>query len=598
MNLEFLTHKSKILNNTPSLINKKHQPLVGGVDVYPGIRPKTPDLNKSDLSKQIFFPLTSTHRSRKESLLNNTSTAYLNSVHPKKLRVNLNEAPSTKLKCITKPPSKSSDEIYKYLKALSKYLKRQKGLLTKKTQHIAYNFQSKKKIRIKISKVAKKIAKAEALINKSLNLKVKTIQSTNGVKNSAITKTNINKNINTNTKINIKYPNTNAKTNKNINDHLKFPLVGLNQVNQVNQVSKQNKNTPKPPCVNTPRTVEPNAPLNLPPEIPQDLNLRLQRLNSLSRKAANIRMLNNNRLIKYSYKLLFYFFKSMYCLISNPVFLITSEKVVIQLNYFLIIPKSKVFKWYCIFKNKLIRHKRLALLKKKIKQRERLKQNNIKKKINLHSDAKLAQVLNHNENLSSKNIVKSYKPKSKYKKHKVKRKVARTLIRLKTKPSLIQKILFNLHKYTLFRVFSPKFKLICEILNKKFKKPVEFRLIRIHQPYQDSNILVNLLSLNIRNKKFKPNARIEKLFQKNFVKNVSDYQNNSVNLIPTYLSGIKIRIGGRLMREALIQRKTTKKFDRGASSIGKVNYLDSASITNKNRKGAYTLKISSGQNFF
>ena len=45
-------------------------------------------------------------------------------------------------------------------------------------------------------------------------------------------------------------------------------------------------------------------------------------------------------------------------------------------------------------------------------------------------------------------------------------------------PTKVQNILFYLNKYNLFRVFSLKFKLICEILNNKFKKPVEFQLIK------------------------------------------------------------------------------------------------------------------------
>jgi hypothetical protein len=113
--------------------------------------------------------------------------------------------------------------------------------------------------------------------------------------------------------------------------------------------------------------------------------------------------------------------------------------------------------------------------------------------------------------------------------------------------------------------------------------------------------LVNLLSLNIRNKKnkkFKTNVKITKLFQKRLIKNVGDPKNKSVNLIPTYLSGIKIRIGGRLIREKVIPRISKKIYERGASSIGKVNFLDTSSITKKNRKGSYTLKISLGQNFF
>jgi len=52
------------------------------------------------------------------------------------------------------------------------------------------------------------------------------------------------------------------------------------------------------------------------------------------------------------------------------------------------------------------------------------------------------------------------------------------------------------------------------------------------------------------------------------------------------------------MREPIIPRLTTKNFERGAISPGKVNYLDIATITKKNRKGAYYITIKSAQNFY
>jgi hypothetical protein len=450
------------------------------------------------------------------------------------LRVNLKKAPSTKLRGLTLAPSNFSDEISEYLKTFSQYKKRKKGVLINYNQHLAYNFNSKNLL----------LRGVEPLINNSL--KTNTNNSTNAVpltfafqleKKVAKTTTNINKNI-------------------NINDHLNKPLLGL--------YPDSTKNTPRPPFAKTHRTAEPIAPTRVNIEKPEDLLLRLNTLKGVSGETGYNRK-GNNRLIKYSYKLLFYFFKSMYCLISKPIFLFTPDKVVIQLFYFINIPKFKVFKWYSIFKNKLIRQKREAL----IKQRKSCNNNDFN----------------------------SYGRKNRNKK--IKWKVARTLIRLMNKRTKVQDILFNLFKYNLFRVFSLKFKLICDILNNKFKKPVEFQLIRLHQPYLDSNILVNLLSLNIRNKKFKTNVKIRKLLKKKrVVKNVFDYRNKSVNSIPTFVSGIHIRIGGRLLREALIPRRSKKIFESGSRSIGKVNYLDSASITNKNRKGSYTLKISSGQNFF
>ena len=51
------------------------------------------------------------------------------------------------------------------------------------------------------------------------------------------------------------------------------------------------------------------------------------------------------------------------------------------------------------------------------------------------------------------------------------------------------------------------------------------------------------------------------------------------------------------MREPIIPRKTTKKFEKGAIATGKVNFVDTARISKKNKKGAYTIKIAFAQNF-
>lgn len=159
-------------------------------------------------------------------------------------------------------------------------------------------------------------------------------------------------------------------------------------------------------------------------------------------------------------------------------------------------------------------------------------------------------------------------------------------------------MLFNLRKFNISNVFNNKFLVISKILSNKFNKAVEFQLIRLHHPYHDSNILINLLSLNIKNKKKNARNAINKIYNKNQIKNINDPNLKSINNIPAFLSGIYIKIGGRLMREPIIPRLTTKTYERGASSTGKVNYLDVATITKKNRKGAYTIKIKSGQNFF
>ena len=88
------------------------------------------------------------------------------------------------------------------------------------------------------------------------------------------------------------------------------------------------------------------------------------------------------------------------------------------------------------------------------------------------------------------------------------------------------------------------------------------------------------------------------IYKKSKIKDLNDPALTPVKNIPSFLSGLNIKIAGRLMREAIIPRRTTKVFSNGASATGKVNFLDVARVTRKNKKGAYTIKVTTGQNFF
>jgi hypothetical protein len=294
------------------------------------------------------------------------------------------------------------------------------------------------------------------------------------------------------------------------------------------------------------------------------------------------------------YKLLFYFFKSMYCLISKPVLKYTNDKVTIQLFYYLNIPKKKIFRFFSILyinsikKKWLLRKQAEANAKKRTKLLNRFgsQANLVSRLPKLYIRWKLRKAISRFKNKNF--LFPSLRPGL-----------------LKLNPPLhrqgggaIQILLFKLRKFNLTKVFQSKFKLICNILSKKFNKPVELQLIRLHHPYHDSNILVNLLSLNFKNKRKKARVAVQKIYNKKPVKNLNDPNLNSVKFIPAFLSGLNIKIAGRLMGEPIIPRITTKVFGKGASATGKVNYLDIARITKKNRKGAYTIKITSGQNFF
>jgi len=248
-----------------------------------------------------------------------------------------------------------------------------------------------------------------------------------------------------------------------------------------------------------------------------------------------------NKLIKNIYSLLAGSFKSMYCLISKPVFVITPDKIIIQLFYYLFIPNILKFK-------------------------------------KIH-----------------KAVSQGYNNRSKLKKRKIEiKKQYRKFRKIKIKVRIKLRQLSNM---TLSKVYPIRIKKLCELLSNLFQKPVELDLIRLHYPYNDSNILVNLLGIMIN--KIKLRIIIRKLFEKAVIKNLNKITGKTkLNIIPAFLSGINIRVAGRLLTHRVIPRQTIKITRRGASARGKINYSDVARYTNKNKRGAFSITVSSGQNFF
>lgn len=138
-----------------------------------------------------------------------------------------------------------------------------------------------------------------------------------------------------------------------------------------------------------------------------------------------------------------------------------------------------------------------------------------------------------------------------------------------------------------------KLDMLCQILSHIFKKPVQLDLVRLYYPYFDSNIFVNLLSKIIN--LIQVRIIMKRFFKKAIIRNpIKIYKNNLIIKIPSLLSGIKIRIGGRLLTQRIIPRKTVKTIRKGTLAKGKINFLDEARYTNKNKRGAFTLIVSIG----
>ncbi len=252
-----------------------------------------------------------------------------------------------------------------------------------------------------------------------------------------------------------------------------------------------------------------------------------------------------NKTFKDIYNLLVFSFKSMFCLISKPFFVIKPNKIIIQLFYYLFIPNILKSKKIYKFGDKRRNNLRIYLTWKK-------RRNKIKKlyrkfrKININTRMKLSK----------------------------------------------------LYLYNITQIFPNKFKKLCEILSSLFKKPVELDLIRLHYPYNDSNILAHFLAIMIN--RIKLRIIVKRLFGKAILKNkkFSSTKTNKLNIIPAFLSGINIKVAGRLLNNRIVPRKTVKTIRGGAVAKGKINSLDVARYTNKNKRGAYSITVSSGQNYF
>jgi len=254
----------------------------------------------------------------------------------------------------------------------------------------------------------------------------------------------------------------------------------------------------------------------------------------------------------------------MYCLISKPVFIIKSNKIIIQLFYFLLVPR--IFKYKKKTKYSFVKKGKRFIFYNK--ENRMLQKNNANGVYNTNFNFKIK--------LHQKLLKKFIKKKNILKKQQ----------------------LLKLDRINLINLYPLKFKKLCEILNNFFKKPVEFDLIRLHYPYKDSNILVRLLAFMINKIKIRRITR--KLFKNAVIKSIkNNYKiKDKTNIIPAFLTGLTIKVAGRLMKYKVIPRKTVRIIRRGSSSIGKINYNNFAKYTAKNRRGAFTISIKSGQNFF
>ena len=126
------------------------------------------------------------------------------------------------------------------------------------------------------------------------------------------------------------------------------------------------------------------------------------------------------------------------------------------------------------------------------------------------------------------------------------------------------------------------------VLETVFNKKVELRLVKHKYPYLNSYILAQYIAIRVRHNKFtKVSNRV--LSSVAPVKNIIIKDNL---YIPVSIIGLSIKVSGRLLTERSRPRETVQTNSGGSFSKHNIHKLDYALYTSKNKKGAYTIKVS------
>ena len=135
-------------------------------------------------------------------------------------------------------------------------------------------------------------------------------------------------------------------------------------------------------------------------------------------------------------------------------------------------------------------------------------------------------------------------------------------------------------------------------LSKIFKKPINLELTQLYSVSNNSNILVNILGKLglLRRNSF---SRIVDKFLKYQSKKIFFRNNNNkISKFSTILTGVNIKLGGRLIRGKIVPRRTVKKIQYGSLARSKSNYVTTARLTQKNKRGSFSFTVSIGHKFF
>lgn len=135
-------------------------------------------------------------------------------------------------------------------------------------------------------------------------------------------------------------------------------------------------------------------------------------------------------------------------------------------------------------------------------------------------------------------------------------------------------------------------------LSKFFNKPIKLELTQLYSVSHNTQILVQVLG-KLGASRRNSFSRIIGRFLKHQSKKIF-FRNtqNKIFRFSSILTGVNIKLAGRLLRGKIIPRRTVKKIQHGSLARSKSNYVTTGRYTQKNKRGSFSFTVSIGHKFF
>ena len=148
---------------------------------------------------------------------------------------------------------------------------------------------------------------------------------------------------------------------------------------------------------------------------------------------------------------------------------------------------------------------------------------------------------------------------------------------------------------------------LANILTQFFKRRVELNLVRVYKIFHDPQILSEVIGRSytrFRTAKKLINKRL-KLVKDPISLKTKDLQKKEIShpfsskfmrglKRRAYLRGFTFKLGGRLLKEKIIARKSVKLIEKGSLSSTKSDFVNTGRYTGKSKKGSFSITISTG----